>query len=99
MATHVINVGQFDTSTLVDNPGHAVDSTLFGAVTLGNGLAMNLGGGDNTVLLNQVTLHGAAGNNLNIKSGDGTSTFTINNTDRFPCRQLRRQRHAHALVQ
>lgn len=79
----LINIGQFDTSSLLDNNGQALASNitgLLGPVTLGNGLAMNLGGGENTILLNQVTLHGAVGNNLNIKSGDGTSTVTIENT-------------------
>jgi hypothetical protein len=70
----IVALGNFDnTGGLVDS---AVDGTQ-GAVTIENGLAIDLQGGDNTVAAKDVTLDGPAGPNLTI-TGAGNDDISLN---------------------
>ncbi len=57
----------------------SVNSNL-GALTLGQGLTINMGNGDDTFRASQVTLNGAAGQNLGINAGQATTTISMDHT-------------------
>lgn len=72
----IVALGQFDnTGGLVDA---AVNSHL-GALSIGNGLGINLGNGSNTVVANNVTVQGGVGLNFALVSGIGANTFRLQN--------------------
>src|SRR5205085_1556963 len=69
-----IGVGNFD------NSGGLVDSavnSLLGAVTIKNGLSVNMQGGNNTFLAKDATFRGAMGPNLEIIGADGNDSVKL----------------------
>ena len=72
-----LTIGDFD------NSGNEIDPSnngFIGDVTIDTGVAITMGGGDNTISADQLAVHGPVGNNLNISAGDGTNTFSFDNT-------------------